>query len=134
MLLWAIYQWKHARFESVFYAISNAKAAPDFPDAAFQRFCLFLAASVVLVFGVLGFAFFGLFLLRLSAGHTDHATVFLHAHQAHALRVAALDGNGTDRRADDGAIVRDEQDIRSLAVEIATLTRRQQRGKGLRMA
>lgn len=28
--------------------------------------------------------------------------------------------------------VRDEQDIRSLAVEIATLTRRQQRGKGLR--
>ena len=31
-------------------------------------------------------------------------------------------------------MVRDEQDIRSLAVEIATLTRRQQRGKGLRMA
>ena len=31
-------------------------------------------------------------------------------------------------------VVRDEQDIRSLAVEIATLTRRQQRGKGLRMA
>ena len=30
--------------------------------------------------------------------------------------------------------VRDEQDIRSLAVEIATLTKRQQRGKGLRMA
>ncbi len=30
--------------------------------------------------------------------------------------------------------VRDEQDIRSLAVEIASLTRRQQRGKGLRMA
>ena len=30
-------------------------------------------------------------------------------------------------------VVRDEQDIRSLAVEIATLTRRQQRGKGLRM-
>ena len=30
--------------------------------------------------------------------------------------------------------VRDEQDIRSLAVEIATLTRRQQRGKGLRLA
>ena len=30
--------------------------------------------------------------------------------------------------------VRDEQDIRSLAVEIATLTRRQQRGRGLRMA
>ena len=28
----------------------------------------------------------------------------------------------------------DEQDIRSLAVEIATLTRRQQRGRGLRMA
>ncbi|MGN0184589.1 MAG: hypothetical protein ACI4AL_05690 [Aristaeellaceae bacterium] len=31
-------------------------------------------------------------------------------------------------------IVRDEQDIRSFAVEIATLTRRQQRGKGLRLA
>ena len=31
-------------------------------------------------------------------------------------------------------MVRDEQDVRSLAVEIATLTRRQQRGKGLRMA
>ena len=31
-------------------------------------------------------------------------------------------------------VVRDEQDIRSLAVEIATLTRRQQRGKGMRMA
>lgn len=31
-------------------------------------------------------------------------------------------------------VVRDEQDIRELAVEIATLTRRQQRGKGLRMA
>ena len=31
-------------------------------------------------------------------------------------------------------VVRDEQDIRALAVEIATLTRRQQRGKGLRMA
>ena len=29
-------------------------------------------------------------------------------------------------------VVRDEQDIRSLAVEIATLTRRQQRGKGMR--
>ncbi len=31
-------------------------------------------------------------------------------------------------------VVRDEQDIRALAVEIATLTRRSQRGKGLRMA
>jgi hypothetical protein len=30
--------------------------------------------------------------------------------------------------------VRDEQDIRALAVEIATLTKRQQRGRGLRMA
>ena len=30
--------------------------------------------------------------------------------------------------------VRDEQDIRSLAVEIASLTRQQQRGTGLRMA
>ena len=30
--------------------------------------------------------------------------------------------------------IRDEQDVRSLAVEIASLTRRQQRGKGLRMA
>ena len=31
-------------------------------------------------------------------------------------------------------VVRDEQDIRALAVEIAALTRRSQRGKGLRMA
>ena len=31
-------------------------------------------------------------------------------------------------------IVRDEQDIRSLAIEIASLTRQQQRGKGLRFA
>ena len=31
-------------------------------------------------------------------------------------------------------VVRDEQDVRSLAVEIATLTRRQQRGKGMRFA
>lgn len=31
-------------------------------------------------------------------------------------------------------VIRDEQDIRSLAVEIATLTRRQQRGKGMRLA
>ena len=30
--------------------------------------------------------------------------------------------------------IRNEQDIRSLAIEIATLTRRQQRGRGLRMA
>ena len=30
--------------------------------------------------------------------------------------------------------MRDEQDIRSLAIEIATLTKRQQRGRGLRMA
>ena len=30
--------------------------------------------------------------------------------------------------------VRDEQDIRSLAIEIASLTKRQQRGRGLRMA
>ena len=30
--------------------------------------------------------------------------------------------------------IRDEQDIRSLAIEIAALTKRQQRGKGLRMA
>ena len=30
--------------------------------------------------------------------------------------------------------VRDEQDIRPLAVEIATLTKRQQRGRGLRMS
>ena len=34
----------------------------------------------------------------------------------------------------DKLVVRDEQDIRSLAIEIATLTRRQQRGKGLRFA
>ena len=31
-------------------------------------------------------------------------------------------------------VVRDEQDIRSLAIEIASLTRRQQRGRGMRMA
>ena len=31
-------------------------------------------------------------------------------------------------------VVRDEQDIHSLAIEIASLTRRQQRGRGLRMA
>ena len=31
-------------------------------------------------------------------------------------------------------VVRDQQDVHSLAVEIASLTRRQQRGKGLRMA
>ena len=31
-------------------------------------------------------------------------------------------------------VVRDEQDIKALAVEIATLTRRQQRGRGLRLA
>ena len=41
------------------------------------------------------------------------------------LRVAAYARVSCDK---------DEQDIRSLAVEIATLTRRQQRGKGLRMA
>ena len=34
----------------------------------------------------------------------------------------------------DKLYVRDEQDIRSLAVELATLTRRQQRGKGMRLA
>lgn len=34
----------------------------------------------------------------------------------------------------DKLYIRDEQDIRSLAVEIAMLTRRQQRGKGLRFA
>lgn len=34
----------------------------------------------------------------------------------------------------DKLVVRDNQDIRSLAIEIATLTRRQQRGKGLRFA
>ena len=31
-------------------------------------------------------------------------------------------------------VVRDEQDVRALAEEIAALTRRQQRGKGMRMA
>ena len=30
--------------------------------------------------------------------------------------------------------IRDEQDIRSLAIEIASLTKRSQRGRGLRMA
>ena len=34
----------------------------------------------------------------------------------------------------DNLTVRDQQDIRDLAVEIAVLTKRQQRGKGLRMA
>jgi TP901 family phage tail tape measure protein len=34
----------------------------------------------------------------------------------------------------DKLVVRDEQDVRSLAIEIASLTKRQQRGKGLRMA
>ena len=34
----------------------------------------------------------------------------------------------------DKLYVRDEQDVRSLAIEIATLTRRQQRGKGMRLA
>jgi len=37
-------------------------------------------------------------------------------------------GNGNQQR------VYHEQDIRSLAIEIATLTKRQQHGKGLRMA
>ena len=31
-------------------------------------------------------------------------------------------------------VVRDEQDVRSLAIEIAGLTKRQQRGKGMRFA
>lgn len=39
-----------------------------------------------------------------------------------------------DRLSGNNFYVRDEQDIRSLAIEIATLTKRQQRGKGLRMA
>ncbi len=34
----------------------------------------------------------------------------------------------------DRLYVRDDQDVRSLAIEIVSLTRRQQRGKGLRMA
>ena len=34
----------------------------------------------------------------------------------------------------DQLVVRDEQDVRSLAVEIASLTKRQQRGRGLRLA
>ena len=34
----------------------------------------------------------------------------------------------------DKLVVRDEQDVRSLAIEIAGLTRRQQRGKGMRFA
>lgn len=42
--------------------------------------------------------------------------------------------NATSTIQVDKLVVRDEQDIRSLAIEIATLTRRQQRGKGLRFA
>lgn len=42
--------------------------------------------------------------------------------------------NATSSIQVDKLVVRDEQDIRSLAIEIATLTRRQQRGKGLRFA
>ena len=42
--------------------------------------------------------------------------------------------NATSTVQIDKLYVRDEQDIRSLAVEIASLTKRQQRGKGLRMA
>ena len=34
----------------------------------------------------------------------------------------------------DKLVVRDEQDVRSLAIEIAELTKRQQRGKGMRFA
>ena len=34
----------------------------------------------------------------------------------------------------DSLQVRDSQDVHSLAVEIASLTKRQQRGKGLRLA
>ena len=34
----------------------------------------------------------------------------------------------------DKLVVRDEQDVRSLAIEIAGLTKRQQRGKGMRFA
>ncbi len=41
--------------------------------------------------------------------------------------------NATSTRQVDKLVVRDEQDVRSLAIEIASLTRRQQRGKGLRM-
>ena len=42
--------------------------------------------------------------------------------------------NATSTIQVDKLVVRDEQDVRSLAIEIASLTRRQQRGKGLRMA
>ena len=42
--------------------------------------------------------------------------------------------NATSTVQVDKLYVRDEQDIRSLAIEIASLTKRQQRGKGLRMA
>ena len=42
--------------------------------------------------------------------------------------------NATSTIQVDKLVVRDEQDIRSLAIEIATLTSRQQRGKGLRFA
>lgn len=42
--------------------------------------------------------------------------------------------NATSTIQVDKLVVRDEQDVRSLAIEIASLTQRQQRGKGLRMA
>ncbi len=42
--------------------------------------------------------------------------------------------NATSTVQVDKLYVRDEQDIRSLAIEIASLTKRQQQGKGLRMA
>jgi hypothetical protein len=48
--------------------------------------------------------------------------------------MAGYNNNSSVNLTGNNFYVRDEQDIRSLAVEIATLTRRQQRGRGLRMA
>ena len=60
---------------------------------------------------------------------TAAATVFVKA-----MNTSANPDNVSSTIQVQQMVVRDEQDIRSLAVEIATLTRRQQRGKGLRMA
>lgn len=63
----------------------------------------------------------GLHAFPLHAQGDQFAFIIRQAHQERLIQVDKL-------------YVRDEQDIRSLAVEIATLTRRQQRGKGMRLA
>ena len=67
------------------------------------------------------------FLDRRSAGRH-------YCHQAAAITARTYNNNVSSTIQVQQMVVRDEQDVRSLAVEIATLTRRQQRGKGLRMA